>query len=166
MILEIKTYPDPILKKKALPIKVVDEEIKKLICDMKETMVLEKGDKINGVGLAAPQIGASKRIIVILTKKGPKGFINPKILKSSREKEIGKEGCLSVPGLWLKIKRPKTIEVSAWDEESKEVKISADGFLAKVFQHEIDHLEGILFFERLPILERWRVKRKLLKNVD
>lgn len=165
MILEIKKYPDKILKKKALPVEKIDREILDLIQNMKETMTEEKEGKVKGVGLAGNQIGILKRVIVVLTKQGPKGFINPKILKFSKEKEIGKEGCLSLPGLWLEIKRPRTAEISAIDETGKEIKISAEGFLARVFQHEIDHLDGILFFERLPILQRWKVKRKLLKNV-
>ena len=164
MTLEIRKYPDPVLKKRTEKVNEITPEIKELIFNMKETMLTEEGGKIKGVGLAAPQIGVSKKIIIILTKEGPRGFINPKILKLDRKKEISKEGCLSLPGLWLNIKRPKTAEISAIDENGKEIKISAEGFLSRVFQHEIDHLDGILFFERLPLLQRWRIKRNLDKK--
>ncbi|MDP2927030.1 MAG: peptide deformylase [bacterium] len=170
MKLEIRIYPDSILKQKAEEIEKMTPEIKELILQMKETMTEEKpvlsqranGEgKVKGVGLAGNQVGILKRVIVVLTKKGLKGFINPRILKLSKEKEIGKEGCLSLPGLWLEIKRPTWVEVKAINEEGQEIEFKAEGFLARIFQHEIDHLDGILFFERLGFFEKLRVKRKL-----
>ena len=100
--LEIKKYPAPILRKKCLEVKEVTGEIKKFGWDMVETM-----KENEGIGLAAPQVGQLKRIIVVRTEKGPQVFINPKIIKKSREIIMGEEGCLSFPGLWLKIKRAK-----------------------------------------------------------
>ena len=155
-ILEIKKYPDPILRKKCQEVKEINEDVRKLISDMIETM-----QKNNGIGLAAPQVGVLKRIIVAETANGPKGFINPRILKKSKETEIIEEGCLSFPGLFLKIKRAKEIEIEAFDEEGK--KIKAEGLLARVLQHEIDHLNGILFIDKINIFQRWKVKKQLKK---
>ena len=163
MKLEIKIYPDPVLKQKAEKVEKIDQEVLDLIKNMKETMTEEKEGKVKGVGLAGNQVGVLKRIIIVLTKDGPKGFINPQVLRLGKEKEIGKEGCLSVPGLWLEIKRPAWVEIKAINEESREVEFKAEGFLAAVFQHEIDHLDGILFFERLPFLQRWRAKKEIDK---
>lgn len=161
MFLEIKQYPNPILKKKAEPINQVGPAVFELIRQMKETMAQEQGG-VKGVGLAAPQVGISQRVIVVLVgKDNLKGFINPIITKKSREKETDKEGCLSLPGLWLKIKRSKSVEVQAIDENGKDSSFLAEGFTARVFQHEIDHLNGILFFERLDLLQKLKVRRKL-----
>ncbi len=146
--------------------KEITPEIKELIFNMKETMLTEERGKIKGVGLAASQVGVSKKIIIVLTKEGPKGFINPKILKFDRKKEIGKEGCLSFPGLWLEIKRPKWVEIKAINEKGREITFKAEDFSARVFQHETDHLNNVLFFERLGFFERLRVKRDLDKNLD
>jgi peptide deformylase len=154
MILEIKKYPNPILRKKSEKVEKVTPEIKKLIEDMTEAM--EKND---GVGLAAPQIGELKRIIVIKTNQGPKAFINPKILNKSRKTETLEEGCLSFPGLFLRIKRAKEIEIEAFDEKSK--KIKAEGILAKVLQHEIDHLDGILFIDKISFWQKLKIRNKL-----
>ena len=166
MKLEIKIYPDPVLKQKAEKVEKIDQEVLDLIKNMKETMTEEKEGRVKGVGLAGNQVGVLKRIIIVLTKDGPKGFINPQVLRLGKEKEIGKEGCLSVPGLWLEIKRPAWVEVKAINEESREVEFKAEGFLARVLQHEIDHLNGVLFFERLGLFERLRVKRKLNKLIQ
>lgn len=158
-VLEIKKYPDKVLKKKSEEIKEITQEIKEIVLDMIETM-----EKNEGVGLAAPQVGILKRIIAVQTETGPKVFINPKILKKSAEKIIDEEGCLSVPGIRLKIKRAKSAEVKAIDEGGKEVLVKAEGLLARVFQHEIDHLDGKLFIDRLNFWQRWKI-RKELKNI-
>ncbi|MCG2688453.1 peptide deformylase [Candidatus Parcubacteria bacterium] len=159
MILEIKKYPDPVLKKKAEKVEEITPEIKELIFNMKETL----GPK-RGVGLAAPQVGVSKKIIVVRTKNKLMAFINPEIIKRSFRKISDTEGCFSFPGLWLKIKRAKTIKVKALNEEGKEVFIDAQNFLAMVFQHEIDHLNNVLFFERLGFFQRIKVKQDLNKS--
>ncbi len=153
-ILEIKKYPDPILKRKSQEVKEITEEIKKLIEDMIETM-----KKNNGAGLAAPQVGILKRVIVVETGRGPVGLVNPKILRKSKEVNIMEEGCLSFPGLWLKIKRWKGVEIEALDGEGK--KIKAEGIWAGVLQHEIDHLDGILFIDKINPIERLKIRKKL-----
>ncbi|MDP3093391.1 MAG: peptide deformylase [bacterium] len=160
MSLEIKKYPDPVLRKKAELIKQVGPAIFELIRQMKETLTPE-GNEIRGVGLAAPQVGISQRAIVVLINKRLRGFINPTITRESREKVKKVEGCLSFPGLWLEIKRPKWVEIKAIDEEGREIAFKAEGFPAGVFRHEIDHLNGVLFFERLPLWQKLKIKRKL-----
>ena len=153
---EIIKYPDPILRKKCQEVREVTMEIKKLV----EEMILAL-EKKQGVGLSAPQVGVLKRVIVIETEKGPIGLINPKIIKKSREKEIMEEGCLSFPGLWLKIKRAKEVEVEALDKEGKGIRMEAEGLIAKILQHEIDHLDGILFIDKLSF---WQKLWRLLKS--
>lgn len=168
MILSIKKYPHPILRKKCLPISEVTEQIKKLSQDMIETMIANQG-----IGLAACQIGELKRIIVVYpieektnkekSKITPKIFINPKIVKKSREVTIDEEGCLSFPGLFLKIERAKEVTISALNENGKEISLEAKDLLARIFQHEIDHLDGVLFIDRLSFWQRWKIKNKLKK---
>jgi peptide deformylase len=153
---EIIKYPDPILRKKCQEVREVTMEIKKLV----EEMILAL-EKKQGVGLSAPQVGVLKRVIVIETEKGPVGLINPKIIKKSRGKEVMEEGCLSFPGLWLKIKRAKEVEVEALDKEGKGIRMEAEGLIAKILQHEIDHLDGILFIDRLSL---WQKLWRLLKS--
>lgn len=157
-ILKIKKYPDPILKEKCEEVKEVTEEIKKLVDDMIETM-----KKNDGAGLAAPQVGVLKKVIVVETEKGPVGFVNPKIVKKSKETMIEEEGCLSFPGLWLKIKRRKGVDIEALDGDGK--KVRAENLLASILQHEIDHLDGILFIDRIGFCQRWKIKKKLKSYV-
>ncbi|RLC35306.1 MAG: peptide deformylase [Candidatus Nealsonbacteria bacterium] len=147
--LEVKIYPDPVLRKKAEEVKELTEEIKNLGWDMVET--LEVND---GVGLAAPQVGVSKRVIIVQTEKGPVILVNPKIIKKSREKETMEEGCLSLPGIWLKIKRAKKVEAVAIDKEGKKIKINTEGLSARILQHEIDHLNGILIIDRINLFQK------------
>jgi len=154
MILQIKKYSNSVLRKKCEKVKEITPEIKKLVEDMIETMKKEQG-----VGLAAPQVGVSKRVIIAETENGVKEFINPKILKKSKETEIMEEGCLSVPNLRLKIKRWKEVEIESLDGDGK--KIKTEGILARILQHEIDHLNGILFIDRIGKLERFRIRNKL-----
>ena len=141
---KIIKYPALILRKKCQKIKEIDDEIKKLGLEMTEIMITNQG-----IGLAASQIGELKRIIVIKTERGAQVFINPEIIKKSKEMEIMEEGCLSFPGLFLKIKRAKEIEVNAFNFKGKEFQLKAEGLLARVIQHEIDHLDGILFIDRV-----------------
>jgi len=155
-ILKIKKYPNSILRKKCQEVKEVNEEIKKLVDDMIETM--EKND---GAGLAAPQVGVLKRVIVVETEKGPVGFVNPKIVKKSKETEIDWEGCLSIPGIFLKIKRWKGIEAEALNQEGKRIRVKAVGLVARIFQDEIDHLDGILIIDRVGPITRWKIRSKL-----
>lgn len=138
----LKIYTDnaPILRKKASPVSLpISDEIKKLILDMKK--VVRKKD---GIGLAAPQAGKSFRLIVVNSEDKKFALINPKITRRSFRKEIAEEGCLSLPGFYINIKRPKKITVKYFDEKGKKIKLKADDLLARVIQHEIDHLNGVL----------------------
>ena len=153
---KITEYPNQILRKKALKIENITDEIKALALDLKETMANE-----DGIGLASPQIGESKRLIAVFLDGKAEVFLNPKIISSSRQKEEMEEGCLSFPGLFLKIKRPKMIELEFVNLDGETVRMKAEGLMARVFQHEIDHLDGILFIDRISLPKKiWR----LLKN--
>ncbi|PIR72503.1 MAG: peptide deformylase [Candidatus Nealsonbacteria bacterium CG10_big_fil_rev_8_21_14_0_10_36_24] len=157
-ILEIKKFNEPVLRKKCTKIEKIDKKIKKLIVALAQTM-----EKNQGVGLAASQIGELKRVIVVqanLKDWRILGLINPKIVKKSKEKEIAEEGCLSFPGIFLKIKRAKKVTVEGLDIQGKKVRLEAKGLLSRVLQHEIDHLDGILFFNRLSLIRRIIFKLK------
>lgn len=136
---------DEILRKKSREVQVIDEKIKEILNDMVETM-----HKYNGVGLAGPQIGILKRLIVIdlYDDKGPLKLINPEIIKEKGTQEV-EEGCLSFPNKFAKIVRPAEVTVKAIDENGKNIKISAKGLLAQALSHEIDHLNGILFVDKI-----------------
>jgi len=154
MVLDIKKYPNSILRKKCKRVREVTPGIKQLINDMIATM-----QKNNGIGLAAPQVGVSKRIIVAQTDYGLKAFINPEIIKKTKEKEIMEEGCLSFPDLWLKVERAKGVEITALDGNGNKTK--AEGLLSIILQHEIDHLDGILFIDRISFWQRLKIRKKL-----
>lgn len=146
MILPIITEPNPILRQRAREIR--PEEIKssaihKLISDMKETV-----HPAGGIGLAAPQVGLSLRLVVIAPGNKLLALINPEITKFSWRKETEEEGCLSVPGKFGLVKRSKVIEVKALDENGKVIKFRAKELFARVIQHEIDHLNGVLFIDK------------------
>lgn len=150
--LEIRKFKAPILRKRAEEVEEITPEIQELVFGMAEVMRENKG-----IGLAAPQVGALKKIIVVQTDlRSSKivALVNPKIIRKSREKEKGEEGCLSFPNLFLEIKRAKEIEVEALNLNEKPIRIKASGFLARALQHEIDHLDGILFFNRLGFFQR------------
>ncbi|MFA5355520.1 MAG: peptide deformylase [Candidatus Paceibacterota bacterium] len=154
--LEIKKYPDPVLRKKCEEVEEITPEVKKLI----EEMVLVMG-KDKGMGLAAPQVGISKKIIVFETGNGVTALINPKITKRGEKQFIDSEGCLSFPDLWIKIKRPEKIEVEALDITGRKIGLAASMMVSRVLQHEIDHLNGILFIDRLGLLDKIRIRNKL-----
>jgi peptide deformylase len=152
---KIVTLPEAVLRRKARPVTKFDKNLQALIDDMVETM-----REAPGVGLAAPQVGLSERIIVIEyyerdedeeKEDAPKkvwAVLNPEIVKSSAETVVGVEGCLSIPGLVGEVERHAAIQVKALNRHGKPMKIKADGWLARIFQHEIDHLNGILFPDR------------------
>ncbi|MFZ2192640.1 MAG: peptide deformylase [Candidatus Moraniibacteriota bacterium] len=143
-ILPIQVYPAPCLKKKTQEIEnPKDPQIQELILDMIETM-----KENNGMGLAAPQVGKSLRLCVIKFERKTYVLINPKFKSKSWSKEICEEGCLSFPGQFLPIKRSKKVKVIAKNKAGKEIEIKAEGLLARALQHEIDHLDGILYIER------------------
>lgn len=162
---EILKRPNPLLKKRAEEIKEISRDIKTLAEDMVDTMKTNQG-----VGLAAPQIGESKRIIVVELGEDSQVFnsekaalwrinqaivfVNPRIIKKSREKEVMEEGCLSFPGRYLKIKRATGVEIEFLNERGEKVKIKTIGMPARIIQHEIDHLDGILIVDRLGFWQR------------
>lgn len=150
--LPIRTLPDPVLKQKAKRVRTIDGSIKKLIRDMIETMHSEPGR----VGLAAPQIGVPLRVIVIgIPEEEDIAIINPQIVRSRGERSID-EGCLSVPGYFGQIKRAESVTVKGRDQDGKEIRIKAEGLLAQVLEHEIDHLNGVLYLDHLESLEQLR----------
>lgn len=144
-IRNIRKNGDEVLRKKSREVERVDEKIKELVKDMLETMY-----KNNGVGLAAPQVGILKRVVVIdlYDNNGPIVLINPEIIKEKGEQEV-EEGCLSFPNQFAKIIRPAEVTVKALDEDGKEIKIKAKELLAQAISHEVDHLEGILFVDKI-----------------
>lgn len=143
IMLKIIKNPNEILRRKSVEITdFFSNDIKSLIPQMKETMVMA-----DGIGLAAPQIGKNIRLICINTENGPIVAINPKTTNKSFFKEWGEEGCLSVPGIYGNVKRHKNITVEYFNESGGKVKIKAKGLFARVFQHEIDHLDGLLFID-------------------
>lgn len=145
-ILTILTNPDPKLRKKSVALdlkQISSKEIRDLIRNMTATM-LEK----DGVGLAAPQIGKNIRFIVINIKDGPIAIFDPKVLRKSFRKEWGEEGCLSVPNIFGQVKRSKKIICEYYNDQAKKIRIEAEGIMARIWQHEIDHLDGILFIDK------------------
>ncbi|TAJ81633.1 peptide deformylase [Reyranella sp.] len=162
-LLPILTAPDPRLKKKSLPVEAVDDGVRQLMDDMLETMY-----DAPGIGLAAPQIGVLKRVIVLDieredTKTGPLFMANPEIIDASDEDVSYEEGCLSVPEHYSDVVRPAKVTVRYLDREGKVQELAAEGLLATCLQHEIDHLDGILFIDHISALKRNMILRKLLK---
>ena len=169
---QILTEPNKILREKSLTVKVVDEDLQKLMADMLETMYAAPG-----IGLAAIQVGVPKRIIVldiapkdkpnIAPKDKPKNpmyFINPEIITKSENSSTYEEGCLSVPGQFAEINRPDKCHIKYLDYYGQPKEIKADGMLATCIQHEIDHLEGILFIDYLSKLKKTMIVKKLSKQ--
>lgn len=141
----IREDGDEVLRKKSREVENVDDKIREILNDMVETM-----HKFNGVGLAGPQIGILKRLVVIdlYDDKGPIKLVNPEIVKEKGAKEV-EEGCLSFPNKFARIIRPEEVTVKALDENGKQIKISAKGLLAQALSHEIDHLNGVLFIDKI-----------------
>ena len=162
---KILTIPDPILREISQPVKKVDKDIKNLMDDMLETMY-----SANGIGLAAIQIGVPKRIIVMdLSKekeKKPLFFVNPEINNKNKVYSVYEEGCLSVPNQFAEIERPSTCEVKYLDYNGNEKILKAEGLLATCIQHEMDHLEGVLFIDYLSKLKKSMIIKKLSKQKD
>lgn len=158
-ILEIKEYGDPVLREKALPVEEVTPEILNLIKDMAETMYTA-----SGVGLAASQVGVPKRIILVDGEEdGLIVLINPMIIKSEGE-IVAEEGCLSVPDIYSQVKRSLKVTVKALNQSGDPIEITKEDLTARALQHEIDHLDGILFIDRIGRMERQMLLNKLKKK--
>jgi peptide deformylase len=162
-VLPIIVAPDPRLKQVAKPVDQVDAEVRRLMDDMLETMY-----KAPGIGLAAPQVGVLKRVIVVDIarddeKPQPFRMANPELISVSEEDAVYNEGCLSLPEHYADVTRPAAIKVRYIDHENEIRELAADGLLATCIQHEMDHLDGILFVDHLTALKRNMILRKLLK---
>jgi peptide deformylase len=160
-LLPILTYPDPRLHTVAKPVQAVDARIRGLIADMLETMY-----DANGIGLAATQVDVHERLIVIDVseeRNQPLVLVNPEITWASEEKQVGDEGCLSVPNIYDGVERSRAVRVRAIDGEGQSREVEAEGLLAVCIQHEMDHLLGKVFVEYLSPLKRNRIKTKMLK---
>jgi peptide deformylase len=155
--------PDPLLRKPSEPVQSVTPEIRTLAADMLETMY-----DAPGIGLAAVQIGVMKRVVVIdLAKpeeeKTPVVFINPEVIWESEETNVHEEGCLSIPDYYEEVERPERVTIRYMDLDGRMQDMAADGLMATCIQHEIDHLDGVLFIDYLSRLKRDRVTRKFAK---
>lgn len=158
--LEILHFPDPRLRRRAEPVSVVDDAVRRLIDDMLETMY-----DAPGIGLSAPQVNVSRRVVTIdvsQDRNTPVCLVNPEIRATSGETET-EEGCLSVPGVYEIVKRPEWVRVSALDRSGNSRELEAEGLLAVCIQHEIDHLDGRLFVDYLSRLKRQRIRKKAEK---
>jgi len=161
-LLNILRFPDPRLHKVAKPVQTVDDRIRTLVRDMAQTMY-----DAPGIGLAATQVDVHERVIVIDLsdeQNNLKVFINPEIVWTSDESQSYEEGCLSVPGVYDEVKRAAEVRVRALDENGQSLEIEADGLLAVCIQHEIDHLNGKVFVERLSFLKQSRIRTKIQKQ--
>lgn len=164
MVREVLIYPDPLLKQKAKSVAKVDDSVRALVKDMTETMYAEEG-----VGLAAPQIGVARRVIVIDTSPRQKGeklrvFINPELLSAEGRTKYT-EGCLSIPGEAEEIERFDRVTVRALDTKGETFELEAEGLLAIALQHEMDHLDGVLFVDRLSSVKRGLIRKRMLDYV-
>jgi peptide deformylase len=161
-MLEIVTFGDEILTKKAAPVVDIDPEVAALAAQMLESMRIG-----SGIGLAAPQVSKPLRIFVTGVEKDKlRVFINPEIVLTSQEEADYEEGCLSLPGLYTSVRRPEAVRVQAWNEKGRPFTVEAGGLLARVILHEYDHLEGVLFIDRLNAAKRERALaqyRRLLR---
>jgi peptide deformylase len=160
----ILTAPDPRLKKKSKPVASVDATVRQLMDDMLETMYAAPG-----IGLAAPQVGELKRVIVLDidredVKTGPLFMANPEVIEASDEDATYEEGCLSLPEHYADVVRPAKVTVRYLDRDGKKQEMACEGLLATCIQHEIDHLDGILFVDHISALKRNMILRKLLKT--
>jgi len=162
-VLPIITAPDPRLKVKCTPVDAVDSEVRQLMDDMLETMYLAPG-----IGLAAPQVGVTKRVLVVdcSPKDGPAAPVrmaNPEIVWRSETLFLYEEGCLSLPEQYAEVERPDQVRVRYRDENDKEQELEAKGLLATCVQHEIDHLDGVIFVDHISSLKRRIILRRLQK---
>jgi peptide deformylase len=159
-VLRVRRYGDPVLRRRAREVEAITPDIRRLVEDMTDTMYDEVG-----IGLAAPQVGASIRLMVVgdETNRGVQALVNP-IIAAQGGSVTAEEGCLSLPGVFAPVTRAEWVTLEAQDLEGAPVSITARGLRARVFQHEIDHLDGVLFIDRLEPVVRDRVKRRIKKE--
>lgn len=158
-LLTVRLYGDPVLRQVAAPVREITPEIKRIIADMTETMWHQVG-----IGLAAPQVGVARRILVMDDGKGgAQALINP-VIESRSGTIREEEGCLSLPGIFADVERSRSITVSALDADGKPFSFDASGLRSRVVQHEMDHLDGVLFIDRLDPVMRDRIKRRIKKE--
>lgn len=160
MVLKIRTYGDPVLREKCRKVEKIDDSIKKLVSDMLETL-----KSVGGVGLTANQVGEPKRIFAVdrsrfLLDEPPLVVINPEIVEK-KGKQVAEEGCLSIPGIWADVTRPLKLKIKGIDLNEKKIEIEGEGILSRVLSHEIDHLDGLFFVDRLSSVERRLLSKKL-----
>jgi peptide deformylase len=156
----VRIYGDPVLRDKAVEVPGVDDTLRQLIADMRETM-----KAYGGVGLAANQVGVAQRVLIVDVpldegERGVHALINP-VVKRRTGTITGEEGCLSLPGLWEDVTRSERVVVEALDEAGRGVTLDVEGYLARAIQHEMDHLDGVLFVDRLSTLKRQFLRRSL-----
>ncbi len=160
MELEVKRFGDPVLKSRSTPVKDFDESLERLAADMLSTMRSH-----DGVGLAANQIGRLKRILVAAVEEEEYVVVNPVVESRTEESEKAPEGCLSIPGVLVEVERSKGIAVSGRDVTGEPVRIEVEGLLARILQHEIDHLDGVLILDRTDRESRKAVMREMRENL-
>ncbi|MFI5370882.1 MAG: peptide deformylase [Candidatus Eisenbacteria bacterium] len=156
----VRVYGDPVLRQRARELVEFDDSLRELVTDMEQTM-----HAYNGVGLAANQIGVAQRVLIVdvpvdETTRARHVLVNPVLSKREGQQE-GEEGCLSIPGIYEDVKRAQSVHVSAMDENGGKVELTVEGYLARAIQHEVDHLDGVLFIDRISVLKRALLKRKL-----
>jgi peptide deformylase len=157
--MKILILGDELLRQKAVPVKKIDKSTEELAQNLIEA--LHEG---KGIGLAGPQVGIPERIFAVHVEgDAPRIFINPSILETSQELVKYEEGCLSIPGIYADVVRPKTVKVQAWNERGRPFTLEASGILARVIQHEYDHLEGGLFIDRLSEEKREKILAKMAR---
>jgi peptide deformylase len=159
-VLKVLRYGDPALRRRAAPVGEVTPEVRATIADMTETMYDEVG-----IGLAAPQVGIALRLIVVADEegRGVQALLNPAIVDRGGE-ATGEEGCLSIPGVFAPVTRSAWVKIEAQDVNGRPLALRATGLRARVLQHEIDHLDGVLFIDRIDPVTRDRIKRKIKKE--
>jgi len=159
-MLDIYTLGDEVLTEKCQPVTKFDDALKILVDAMFETMA-----EADGVGLAAPQVGVNSRLFVIhIQGQEKRAYINPQIIETSIETDTAEEGCLSIPGVWHDVQRPARVTIQAQDTEGKVFTVKAEGLLARAIQHENDHLNGVLFIDRLDDEEREKMVKAYEKR--
>lgn len=161
-LLDIKLMGDPVLREECAEVEEIDDELRRLAQDMFDTMY-----DADGVGLAAPQVGVTKRLIVVDPREEgvtPRALVNPRVLETSDETDRAEEGCLSIPGLREVVERKSEVVVEAEDLDGETIRLEADGLHARVLLHEIDHLDGVLFVDRVSPLKRKMLMKKWKKH--